>query len=449
MLTRIQLTNFKSWPELNLELAPLTLIFGTNSSGKSSILQSLLLLKQTASNFDRNQNIYFGGADRDYVNLGSFADLIFGHDEKQRIAMGLDWQSTRAATFIPGASIPDPALSFSVRWRQLQNRVVIERLAYNLTDVSSPTMSRSFFRMERLDNEQYSYQVPKGLKDTRGRNPNLPAPESCYAIPTEVANQYSDFFPLEFNLQFEALMSRIFYLGPLRRYPERVYSWTGTAPRDIGLRGENTVEALIASERRTTTKRGRPHNLLDQVADWLKKLDLVSEFSIAPIDTDQRYYKTRVKTDPNGTENTLLDVGFGVSQVLPVIALLFFVPEGSIVLIEQPELHLHPNAQANLADLFLTVANERNLQLIVESHSEHLVRRIQRRVAERIEYRDLLRMYFCEKAERGSRITQVEIDLFGQIRNWPERFFGDVAGELLEMTRAGLDRIKNGHQRGG
>ncbi len=447
MLTRIELTNFKIWKDLKLELSPLTLIFGTNSSGKSSILQSLLLLKQTASNFDRSQNIYFGGADRDYVNLGSFADLIFGHDSDQRMAVGLNWRSTRSAEWVSGEIIDNPLLSYSVRWRQLQDRVVIERLHYRLEEVSGTI---PFFSMDRGSGELYKYEAPKGLKDTRGRNPYLPPPESCYGIPAEVANQYSDFFPLNFNLQFEALMSRIFYLGPLRRYPERVYAWTGTAPRDIGLRGENTVEALIASERRIPDrKKSRPLNLLDQVAYWLNKLDLVSEFSIAPIDTDQRYYKTRVRTEPNSTENTLLDVGFGVSQVLPVIALLFFVPKGSIVLIEQPELHLHPNAQANLADLFLAATTERNLQLIVESHSEHLVRRIQRRIAEREEYLNLLRMYFCEKGERGSRISQVEIDLFGQIRNWPKRFFGDIAGELLEMTRAGLDRKKNGHQRGG
>lgn len=94
MLTRMKLENFKSWRELDIELAPLTLLFGTNSSGKTSILQALLLLKQTVNNFDRTQHINFGGSDRDYVDFGSYQDLVYGHDEQNKVGVGLDWEDT-------------------------------------------------------------------------------------------------------------------------------------------------------------------------------------------------------------------------------------------------------------------------------------------------------------------------------------------------------------------
>ena len=100
-------------------------------------------------------------------------------------------------------------------------------------------------------------------------------------------------------------------------------------------------------------------------------------------------------------ESSLSDIGFGVSQVLPVVTMLMSAPEGSIILLELPELHLHPNAQAGLADLLLDVAEKRNFQLIVESHSEHIVRRLQRRLAEaesafaRPEH---VKMYYCQPA---------------------------------------------------
>ena len=123
--------------------------------------------------------------------------------------------------------------------------------------------------------------------------------------------------------------------------------------------------------------------------------------------------------------------------------MLLSAPEGSIVLLEQPELHLHPNAQAALADLLLDVAEKRDLQLIVESHSEHIVRRLQRRIAEAqpaFATPENIKMYYCQPGECGSTIEPVDLDRFGQISNWPERFFGNVSGDLHAMVKSALER---------
>ena len=91
-------------------------------------------------------------------------------------------------------------------------------------------------------------------------------------------------------------------------------------------------------------------------------------------------------------------------------------------------------AQAQLADLFLDVIAERNLQILVESHSEHLLTRLQRRIAEKKIAEDKMALYFCRNNDGASTIEQLEVNESGDIKNWPENFFGDVMGDMFAMT---------------
>jgi predicted ATPase len=390
MLTRMKLGNFKSWRELDIELAPLTLLFGTNSSGKTAILQAPLLLKQTANSFDRGQHINFGGSDRDYVDFGSYQDLVYGHDEHLPVEVGLEW-TTRFSELARDTDWKKRSLA--LKW-YFDGQNVIES-------------SRQMLEIRHGDQWQRYVDV-------------------------ERKNDWESF---SIDLFFD-----FYSLGPIRQPPkDRFFLWTGSTPTVIEPDGENTIAALIASERNNGTTPG----LLTQVREWLAYIGVVNDFSVASIDADNRIYETQVRTVANSPFSSLLDVGFGVSQVLPVITMLFFVRPGSIVLIEQPELHLHPKAQAELADLFLHVAETRKLQLIIESHSEHLLRRLQRRVAE-TEYPfanpDNIRAYFCRMTEAGSVADAVVVDKYGQIRNWPDNFFGDIGGDLDALTDAALER---------
>jgi predicted ATPase len=133
-------------------------------------------------------------------------------------------------------------------------------------------------------------------------------------------------------------------------------------------------------------------------------------------------------------------VGFGVSQVLPVVTLLLYVPEGSTVILEQPEIHLHPLAQANLADVIIYAARRRRVQVIVESHSEHLLLRLQRRIAEGGLPAADVKLYFSDAPAGVSRLVELELDLLGTIGNWPQNFMGDAFGETAEAERARLKR---------
>ncbi|MFZ2169416.1 MAG: DUF3696 domain-containing protein, partial [Methylococcaceae bacterium] len=263
--------------------------------------------------------------------------------------------------------------------------------------------------------------------------------------------QNADFLSF-FESEYERMMDQIYYLGPLREYPKREYQWSGSSPFDVGFRGERTVDAILSAtirnEKRNLGKRTKLRTFQEIIAYWLKELGLIQAFSINEIAPGSNLYRAVVKRDKESPEVFLTDVGFGVSQVLPALVLLYYVPEGSTVLMEQPEIHLHPSVQSGLADVILQVAKHRNIQVIVESHSEHLLRRFQRRIAEEEYLVDDLKLYFCNSKDGVSQLSNLDIDLFGDIRNWPENFFGDEMAEIAATRKAALKRKVQGASTG-
>jgi len=176
-------------------------------------------------------------------------------------------------------------------------------------------------------------------------------------------------------------------------------------------------------------------------------MGLIETFKARRLAEHRKEYEVVVRTVHSPYDVNLTDVGFGVSQVLPVIVECFYVPSGSTIIFEQPEIHLHPSVQAELADLFIDAAvhvregsSERSVQLLVESHSEHFLRRLQRRIAEGRLSHDQVALYFCEPTNEGARMRELKTDLFGNIRNWPDHFFGDEMGDLAAMTEAAMRR---------
>ncbi len=137
----------------------------------------------------------------------------------------------------------------------------------------------------------------------------------------------------------------------------------------------------------------------------------------------------------------LVDVGFGVSQVLPVVTLAYFVPEGSTVIVEQPEILLHPRAQTALADLFVTVSRTRRVQFLVETHSEIMFRRLQFLIADEQIAPEDCRLYFVERGKESAELQRLEVDEYGRIKNWPDMFFGDAIGEVERQTRRMIERM--------
>lgn len=245
-------------------------------------------------------------------------------------------------------------------------------------------------------------------------------------------------------VDYEKLLDSIFYLGPLRDYPQREYTWSGGNPYGVGARGELTINAILAASEKgkayQVEKGSRKCSFQEIVAMRLKEMGLIHSFSVAEVAKGSNIYQAKVSVDKGSPKVLLTDVGFGVSQVLPVIVLLNHVPKGSTVILEQPEIHLHPKVQSGLADAITDIAETRDLQVIVESHSEHLLRRFQRRVAEEAIPADLVKLYFVSQESGEARLTDIGLNEYGEIENWPEHFFGDEMEEIAATRKAAIKR---------
>lgn len=454
MISRLALKNFKSWREVDLRLAPVTALFGSNSSGKSSLLQALLLLKQTADSSDRGQPLHFGDKSSP-VDLGEFRSLVHRHDTTLAVSMEMEWVEDSPI------EIRDPArkdLTFpSSKELGLMTRVApsngteakalriqVEEMSYKLGQVR--------FRMRQRDARKSEYELTaegtafKFVRST-GRAWPLRSPAKCYGFPDEVRAYFQNAgFLADLELAFERRLKSVYYLGPLRAYPERQYPWSGGQPDDMGRAGEQAINAILASRERGLTigrGRGRKRATVEEyVAEWLRTLGLIHSFRLEAIAEGSQLYRVLVRKTRHAAEVLVTDVGFGVSQILPVLVLCFYVPEGSTVILEQPEIHLHPSVQAGLADVFVDAWQKRGVQVLLESHSEHLLRRLQRRIAEEKLLPSDTALYFCAADDAESRLTPLSLDLFGNIENWPRDFFGDEFAEIAAISEAGIRRQK-------
>ena len=184
------------------------------------------------------------------------------------------------------------------------------------------------------------------------------------------------------------------------------------------------------------------------IARWLKDMGLIFEFKVEPISDGRKEHEVKVKIHEDSPEVLITDVGFGISQILPVLVQCFYVAPKSTIIFEQPEIHLHPSVQSHLGDLFIETiksrenGKDRDIQVMIESHSEHLIRRIQRRIAEGIINPGDVAKYFIHQEKGQAKLQELQIDLFGNITNWPDEFFGNEIEDLAAMTRAAIDRKK-------
>ncbi len=461
MITTLSAHNFKSWKDTGeIRLAPITGLFGNNSSGKTSLLQLLLMLKQTTESSDRTQVLHLGDKGS-LVELGTFRDVLFNHADTNTLKCGLKWKLPKILR------IEDPeqtgqtlfssdSLSFHAEVDENgAGRMSVNRFSYGFSeqDFGMSRQARARDKYDLFPEKKKSSGEAFRFIRTTGRVWPLPAPIKCYGFPDQVKAYYQNAaFLADLELEFEKLFSRVFYLGPLRDYPKREYTWAGSQPIDMGQRGEKVIDALLASrEGKKLIRRGKGKKRLtveQYVAWWLRELGLIHDFTVEQIKEGSKLYQVWVQKSPNCAKVLITDVGFGVSQILPVLTLCYYVPEGSTLLIEQPEIHLHPSVQAGLADVFVDAVKNRKIQIIVESHSEHLLKRLQRRIAEQQIKDSSTALYFCEMRDGHSTLKHLDVTSFGEIINWPEKFFGDDFAEISAIQRAKMERLRQNAKQG-
>ena len=455
MLSSLQISHFKAWKDTRrVRLAPLTVIFGANSAGKSSLGHLLLALKQTAVSSDRRRALHLGDTNAQ-IDLGTFKDCLHHHDTSKPLSFKIEWQLPKQL------DVRDP-LNRSKSWTGDHLGIDVSLLAnektaqpqavglkYQLKSGTGENLNTSFSRDEKgtysLKSDEYQFVRSVGRKWP------LEEPDKFYRVSdaSRARFQNADFLS-DFALETESMLERLYYLGPLREPPRRTYQWSGDTPGDVGSKGEYSIAAILAAKAQgrklNRGPRKRQHEFDAFVAEWLRDLGIIDSFTVRAVAEGRKEFEVLVRTKSDATEVKITDVGFGVSQVLPALVEAFYCPRNSTVWMEQPEIHLHPQVQAELADAFISAirANEngepRNVQLIVESHSEHFLNRLQRRIAEGEILPDEVAIYFCSNKSGAAELEELHVNLFGDIENWPENFFGNEMADLTARTVAASKR---------
>lgn len=435
MLTHLRVKNFKAWGEQlwepGVRLAPVTLFLGPNSAGKTSLLHAPLLLKQTFESPDRTLELNTGGQASDLVDVGTAESLLFDGATDDTLGLGFG--------VAPALDQPlDQALGYEATFSRTGGALGVARLALRRGDrvFAATRQSKGGYLLEAPG---YAAGRVGGRRDAK----RTYQPERAIAFSAEAvaALGAAGTEVQDLSLRLRQAITEIAYLGPLRGFPERTYLWNGAEPRGLGKNGEKAAHALLASANARTKPRdgeeGGRDWLVQQVSRWLGALGVADELKLER-QGSSRHYEIQVRRGDR--RSNLMDVGFGISQVLPMVVLAHFVPRGATIVAEQPEIHLHPRAQTGLAELMANVAKSRGVQFIVETHSEHLFRRLQYLLAAGELSPDDCALYYVERDEPSAKLTTLATNEYGQIANWPAQFFGDAMGETERQVKKILER---------
>ena len=461
MLTRLRLKAFKSWADTgDIALKPLTAFFGPHGSGKTNLLQAPLLLKQTAESSNRGIVFDFGDGESP-ADLGDFRSVIHKHRDDSRLSIALDWnvptplrianpedggrplaEDTHLGFTVVARQSPGSGLRSDAGRRVALRRTILQEMVHSVGRTSFGMRRRNARGEYELLVEGTEFQFVSRV----GRSMwPLPAPNKCYGFPGHARLHYQNAgFLTGLESAFEERLQHLRYLGPWRAALQRRYHWTGEQPSGVGRAGESAVGALLAARERGETvgrgRTGRRMTLEEYVAQWLRDLEIVDGFRVASLAEDSQVFEVRVSKSAGSPEVLATDAGAGLAQVLPVLALCFRAPVGSTVILEQPELGLHPMARSGLADVLVDACQKRGIQILLESHSQRLLRRLQRRLADKTVAQDDVALFHCSASDSQSTLTPLDFDRFGNIRNAPEGFFGDEFGEIAAISLAGLQR---------
>jgi predicted ATPase len=449
MFTHLRIKNFKAWKDTGkIRLAPLTVLFGANSAGKSSLGHLLLALKQTAASADRRRALHTGD-DSSLIDIGTFAETLHEHDKKAVLQFELEWAIPRT---LHVQNPLDKSQSYDGERLLLTSTIaagpneqpIVRKVRYELRGATDSVLSAV---LEHEPSKAVQLRThPYKLTRAMGRKWPLDPPEKFYRISDHSLARFQNAdFLATFALETERALDSLSYLGPLREHPHRTYGWAGNTPETVGPKGEYAIACLLAADAagrklsRGHKKRQKPFS--EFVAQWLVDLGVIESFVVRPTAPGRKDYEVKVKTRGGVAEVALPDVGFGVSQVLPALVQAFYCPSDSVVWMEQPEIHLHPRVQAELADVFISAVQAyekgpRHTQLIIETHSEHFLNRLQRRLAEDQLRPEDVAVYFARHGNDGAELSELVINEFGDIVNWPDDFFGDEMGDIVARTEA-------------
>ena len=418
MLRKIRIENFKCLRDTKgLEIRPLTFLVGPNSSGKSSIMQAILALKQTVESGDMKSPLIL----KDYIDLGSYKDVVFEHNMGNDIKISFEDINANKWSVI-----------FSAQEKGIKaGKIFVKSFEFSPARAAGLSVS----------GEKVSLRLPQRIRTVKERDGSsyetmiddeiittgYDLKKFYLFYPTEKIETSSEeeiklFYPyFVITALTESLFSHIYHIGPLRHEPERVYSASGASPQSVGRSGQWTIDMIqYEVEIRRTIKA------------WLEKFSISREFALKELKKGSKRYEIILKDYFTRIDVNLADVGFGTSQILPIIVQGFTSPPHSTLLIEQPEIHLHPKAQYTMGDLLVDIVKKRDVRLIIETHSDLLIHRVCKHILlEEITPDDII-IYYFEPGKEGVVVKPITINENAQFENFPEGFFEERFEEALE-----------------
>lgn len=416
-LTRLTVCGYKSLAdEATIELAGLTILAGANSSGKSSMMQPLLLLKQTLeASYDPGPLLLSGPN----VRFTSFEQALSRYSagqcsEELRVSLGLPEETgvTLAFRYVSGQG------------------VVIARAVY--ADSDGRTELREDLPPQDIRvGGRVRAQVGKLLKDARLSVTR----DRCFLDVLMKLDSLDLPTPNAPRVWAEMCIRSLIHLPGLRGNPERTYPVTA-----VGAAFPGTFEHYTASVISQWQAQGRDE--LDGLGEDLRRLGLTWKVRANPVnDTQVELEVGRLPRAARGGARDLVsvaDVGFGVSQVLPVLVALRAAGKGQVVYLEQPEIHLHPRAQTDLARV-MADAVARGVRVVIETHSSLLLLGVQALVGEGVLPANEVKLHWFSRNDRGvTRVDSADLDAAGAYGAWPEDF-GDVELRLQDRYLSGAE----------
>lgn len=407
VLTKLSVTGYKSIVNRQeIEIRPLTILSGANSSGKSSVVQPLLLLKQTFDAPYDPGSLLLGGvnvrltsanqllsrtAKNSFVNECSFGFEVDG------VTISIDFRRQ------PGRGLEVSRNVITVGERQFEIRPEADEKS--LVELAAKWMNR-------FPDDPFA-RKPMRRKYSVAR-------DRSFLVVNVVSDDLGFTFPLiQPGTKVVPIVGGLIHVPGLRGNPERNYPTTSIGDRFPGT-FESYVASVIYHWQQTKDER------LGALGENLEALGLTWKVHAQQVDDTQVELKVgRLPHSRRGGAHDLVsiaDVGFGVSQTLPVLVALLAAKPGQVVYIEQPEIHLHPRAQRALADV-LAGAARRGVVVIVETHSALLMQGVQTLVAQDSLDPSLVALHWVERDNDGATVVRAgRMDGTGAFGDWPVDF---------------------------
>ncbi len=438
-INAISVTGFKSLAEGHpIEIRPLTILAGANSSGKSSIMQPLLMMKQTLHESYDPGDLKINGPNVRFTKINQFLSRCVGKNNEGSFKIQINVDDDLSLTEIFAKQENKRIKIVECIYTNKDKKIILHPDMTQEELLTNPTVKKEF----EEDYELFSKKNPIELKMEIERNRCFLKLMLYGSRKTAKDEDVFHFSTSMFNLDapFESYITQMIHVPALRGNPKRDYDISAIGPIFPGT-FENYVASIIQDWQVTKNP------CLEKLYEWLQMLNLTQTVSVEQIDDTRaeiRVGRLPAKTNPTPEDLvSIADVGFGVSQTLPVLVALLKAIPGQLVYIEQPEIHLHPRAQVALAKILAEIANN-GIRIVVETHSALLLRGIQTIVAkgEIIPPEDVKLHWFERMPENGiTKIESAELDEAGSFGDWPEDFGDaiiDAESDFIEAAESHL-----------